>query len=54
MITMVLEKTVATVWDRGMVYKSVARSVLLYRSGSWVMMGLMLKVMEGFHHHMSR
>ena len=54
MITRVLEKTGATVWDRGMMYKSVDQSVLLYRSDSWVMTGAMIKVMEGFHHRTAR
>ena len=35
---------------RGMMYKSVSQSVLLYVSESWVVTGAMLKVLEGFHH----
>ena len=33
-----------------MMYKAVVRTVLLYRSRSWVVTESMLKVLEGFHH----
>ena len=39
---------------RGMMYKAVAQSVLLYESKIWVVMGDMLKVLEGFHHRAAR
>ena len=35
-------------------YNSVAQSVLLYGSEIWVVMGEMLKVLEGFHHRAAR
>ena len=50
MITRVLAKMGATVRARGMMYKAVSQSVLLYDSGSWVVTGDMLKVLTGFHH----
>ena len=49
-----LEKTGATVQARGMMYKAVAQSVLLYESKIWVVMGDMIKVLEGFHHRAAR
>ena len=53
-IVRVLVKTGATARARGMMYKSVARSVLLYGSESWVVTGEMLTVPEGFHHRAAR
>ena len=50
MITRVLEKTGSTVRFRGMMYKVVDQSVLLYSSEIWVMMGDMIRVSEGFNH----
>ena len=35
---------------RGVMYKEVAQSVLLYGSESWVVTGAVLRVLEGFHH----
>ena len=37
-----------------MLYKSVAQSVLIYGSDIWVVMGAMLKVLEGLHHRVAR
>ena len=37
-----------------MMYKSVVQSVFLYRSESWVVMGEMIKLIEGFHHLIAR
>ena len=54
MIARVLSKTKATVWSRGMMYKAVDQSVLLYGSESWVVMGEMLNFLEGFHHQAAR
>ena len=54
MIEKVWDKPEATVWDRGIMYKAVAQSVLLYDRESWVGLGEMLKVMEGFHHWAAR
>ena len=54
MIVRVFGKTVATVRARGMMYKAVAKLVILYGSESWVVTGVMLKVLEGFHHRAAR
>ena len=35
------------VWD--ILYKEVVKSVSIYGSKSWVVMGAVLKVQEGFH-----
>ena len=40
--------------DREMLYKSVAQTVLLYGSESWVVTGAMLKFLEGFQHREDR
>ena len=37
-----------------MMYKAVDQSVILYVSGSWVVTGAMLNVLEVFHHRVSR
>ena len=37
-----------------MMYKVVAQLVLLYKSYSWLVMGVMLKVLEGLHHQLTR
>ena len=50
MVARVMERTGATVRDRGAMYKSVAQSVLFYRSKRWVVTGEMPNVLEGFHH----
>ena len=50
MIERVLAKAVATVRSRGLMYKAMAQSVLLYGSDIWVVMGDILKFLEGFHH----
>ena len=47
MITRALAKTEAMVVSGGMVYKSVAQLVPLYSSESWVVTGVMLKVLGG-------
>ena len=49
MIVRVISKMEAMVWGRGMIYKVVAQSVLLYGSENWVVIGEMLKVLEVFH-----
>ena len=38
----------------GIMYKEVVQSVLLYGSESWVVTGGMLKVLEVFHHRLSK
>ena len=50
----VVTNTGVTVCAQDMLYKSVSQSVLLYGSESWVVMGEMLNVLEGFHHQVSR
>ena len=54
MIARVLAKTGSTVRSCGMLYKAVAQSVLLYGSDIWVVMGAMLKILEGFHYRSAR
>ena len=54
MISRVLTKTGAMVWDRRIIYKSVVQSVMLYVSESWVVMGGMLKFLEVFFHQAAR
>ena len=54
MIARVLENTGATVRDRGMMYKAVEQSLILYVSERWVVTGEMLKVLEGFYHRAAR
>ena len=54
MIARVLDKTVAMVRARGMMYKAVDQSVLLEGSESLVVTGVILKVLEGFHHRAAR
>ena len=54
MIARVLTKTGATVQDRVIMHNMVAHSVLLDRSVSLVVMGAVIKVLEGFHHQEDR
>ena len=49
-ISKVLTKTILTVWDRWVLYKEVAQTVILYGSDIWVVAGAMLKLLEGFLH----
>ena len=42
--------TVHIVTNRGIHYKEVAQTVLLYGSDIWVVILSMLKVLEGFHY----
>ena len=53
MITRMLEKMGETVQARGMIYKEVSQSVLMYVSESLAVMGSMLNVLDGFHHRLS-
>ena len=50
----VLTKTGATVRSFRMVYKVVEQTVLLYIREIWVVMGAILKILEGFHHRSTR
>ena len=50
----VFMKTGETVQDRAILYKAVVQTGFLYGSKRWVVMGAMLKVLEGFHHRVTR
>ena len=39
---------------QGAMYKAVVQSVILYISNIWVVTGVMLKVLEGFHHQVEQ
>ena len=43
-----------TLQARGFFYKSGVQAFLIYRSDSWAIMDSMMKVLEGFHHCISR
>ena len=45
MVSKVVTKTGSTVQARGMIYKAVVQTVLIYGSKSWVVTGAMLKVL---------
>ena len=49
MISKVLMKTGETVRAHGILYKLVAHRVLIYGSNSFVVIGEMIKALEGFH-----
>ena len=53
-ISKVLIKTGETVRSRGMIRRSVAQTVMLQDRESWVVMGEMLNILEGFHHRAAR
>ena len=40
----------ATLREWAMIYKAVVHRVLLYIRKIWIVMDVMLKVLEGFHH----
>ena len=46
MVLNVMEKTVAIVMDRAMIYKAVLQTLILYGSNSWVVIEAMLKLLE--------
>ena len=54
LIVRVLEKTGETVQSRGIMYKAVTQSVLLYVSESWVVTAEILKFLEGLYHRAER
>ena len=54
MILRVLANMGAMMRSHGMMYKAVAQSVLLYGSEIWVVMGMLLRVLEGLHHRAAR
>ena len=47
-------KTGEEVQVQGMLYRSVLKSVLLYESKIWVLIGAMIKLLEGFHNRVAR
>ena len=50
MISRVSDKTGETVQAHGMMYMEVDQLVILYERESWVVKGVTLKFLEGFHH----
>ena len=54
MVAKVLTRTGVTVQAQSMLYKAVVKTVLLYRTESWMVMRTMLKVMERIHHWVGR
>ena len=54
MARMVVTNTGATVRARGMLYKVVVKSVLLYGKKSWVVKVDMIKLFERFHNWVAR
>ena len=53
MATKVPTKTGAMVWAWAMMYKSMVKTVILYRNEIWLVTEAMLKVLEGFHHRVA-
>ena len=54
MIVRMLAKMVATEQSHVMMFKVVSQSVIPYVSKSLVVIGSMLKILEGFHHRAVR
>ena len=54
MVGKVVTKTGEMIRERGVFYKAIVQSVFLYGSNIWVVMGDMLKLLEGFHHLAAR
>ena len=54
MVSKVLDKEGASMRCRGLFYKAVVQSVLLYGCETWVVTDSMVKVLEGFHHRVAR
>ena len=54
MVVNVLTRAGAMSQAQVVLYKAVAQAVILYGSEIWVVIGAMLKVLEGFHHRVSR
>ena len=54
MISKKQTKTGAIMRYRGMIFKTLAQTVLLYGSKSRVIMGSIMKFMEAFHHRIAR
>lgn len=54
LVSRILEKEGASVRARGMFYKSIVQSILLFGSETWTVTGAMLKVLDSFHHRIAR
>ena len=54
MVSRVLDNTGAMMRSRKMLYKAVVQTVLLYRINSWVITGVIMEVLEEFHHQITR
>ena len=54
MVVRVLENTVATMRSQGAMYKAVDQSLILYGRDIWMVIGDMIKVLEGFYHWVAR
>ena len=54
MVVNVLTRAGAMSQAQVVLYKAVAQAVILYGSEIWVVIGAMLKVLEGFHHRVAR
>ena len=54
MVLEVLTKSGAAVRAREMMYKAVVHMVFLYGSERYVVTGVMLTILEGFHHWVAR
>ena len=50
----VTTKVREAVWEHVMIYKALVQMVFLYGSEIWVVTGVMLTVLEGFHHRVAR
>ena len=54
LVSRILEKEGASVRARGMFYKSIVQSILLFGSETWTVTGALLKVLNSFHHRIAR
>ena len=54
LLSRVLEHQGASIRAKGLFYKTIVMSVLLYGSETWVVTDTMLKVLESFHHRAAR
>ena len=54
MLARILDKDGATFFAKGMFYRSVIQSVLLYGVETWTVTPAMMRVLESFHHRVAR
>ena len=54
MVLWVLVKVGMTFQVRVMMYKAVVQTLLLYGSGIWFITDIMMKLLDSFHHSISR